>query len=515
MRAVAYCRVSTNKDEQLDSLEGQQKFFDEYAKRNNYNLVKIYADEGKSGTKMKNRTELLRLLSDAERKAFDVVFIKDVSRLARNTVDFLTSIRNLKHLGVWVVFVNYDQTSSDSSEFMLTMLSAIAQEESANMSKRVKFGKKMNAQNGRVPSFVFGYDKKAGDYFNLDINENEAKVVRDVFDMYVNKNMGMSRIANEINTRGVKTKRGCEWSQEAIKRLITNKIYIGQVINGKEEVEDFLTGKRRKRSEEEYQIVEKEEFRLISDDIFYKAQRLLETRFDAYHITGERQSDKHIFSKLIKCKICGNSFRRTVRTYNNTYVKWVCLTRNAKGACACGNATVVDESGLIDEIKTYFVSVLKDKNSVIQNIIKEFNRQYKSKDENERTEKDIISKIEKLRKSKKKYMEMYQNDVIGIDELKRETKPIDEDISKLEDEVKFIRANLSKSDILKGELTETFNGIEGILSSNEITNSMLSRIIERIIVDECGKIDISLKLLNDIGLDNSVLITCNHTQRCD
>ena len=142
MKVVAYCRVSTNKEEQLDSLESQQKFFGEYSKRNGYSLIKIYADEGKSGTKMKNRTELLKMLSDANKGLFDVVLIKDVSRLARNTLDFLTSIRKLKALGIKVIFVNYDQTSSDSSEFMLTMLSAIAQEESANISKRVKFGKK-------------------------------------------------------------------------------------------------------------------------------------------------------------------------------------------------------------------------------------------------------------------------------------------------------------------------------------------------------------------------------------
>ena len=99
MKAVAYCRVSTNKDEQLDSLEAQQRFFAEYAVKNHFELVKIYADEGKSGTKMKNRTELLKMLSDASRGIFETVLIKDVSRLARNTVDFLTSIRKLKTLG--------------------------------------------------------------------------------------------------------------------------------------------------------------------------------------------------------------------------------------------------------------------------------------------------------------------------------------------------------------------------------------------------------------------------------
>ena len=163
--AVAYCRVSTNKDEQLDSLEAQQEFFQLYAQNHGYQLVEIYADEGKSGTRMRNRTELLRLLADAQERRFDTVLIKDVSRLARNTVDFLTSIRRLKALDIAVIFINYDYTQAESSEFMLTMLSAIAQEESANTSKRVKFGKNLNAQKGRVPNFIYGYNKLPGEYF--------------------------------------------------------------------------------------------------------------------------------------------------------------------------------------------------------------------------------------------------------------------------------------------------------------------------------------------------------------
>jgi DNA invertase Pin-like site-specific DNA recombinase len=241
MNAVAYCRVSTSKDEQLDSLEAQQNFFAEYAKKNGYNLIKIYPDEGKSGTKIKNRTQLLKLLVDASRKQFDVVLIKDVSRLARNTVDFLTSIRQLRSYGIKVVFVNYDQTSSDSSEFMLTLLSAIAQEESANTSKRVKFGKKMNAENGRVPNFVYGYDKIKGEYFSLSINESEAKIVKRIFEMYVSGNYGQNKIAMQLNKEGLKTKRGCKWSQNAVSRILSNTIYIGIVANGKEEVEDFLS----------------------------------------------------------------------------------------------------------------------------------------------------------------------------------------------------------------------------------------------------------------------------------
>lgn len=506
MRVVAYCRVSTNKNEQLDSLDSQQKFFNEYSKRNNYNLVNIYADEGKSGTKMKNRTELLKLLSDADKGVFDMVLIKDVSRLARNTLDFLTSIRKLKSLGIRVVFVNYDQTSSDSSEFMLTMLSAIAQEESANISKRVKFGKKMNAEKGRVPNLIFGYDKIPGDYFNLQINEKESELVKEIFNMYVEKNMGENRIAFELNRRGLKTKRNCKWSQNAISRILSNEIYIGKIINGKESVEDFLTGKRVSVKKEDWLITLRPELKIIDDKIFEKAKAIKLERRDMFNITGERKVEKNVFSKLIKCSCCGASFRRQVRTYKNTYIKWICSGRNYNGIESCPNKTSIDENELLNEIKKYFIDILKDKPNSSKNIINEFHKKYKEKTDNEVMEKDILSQLQKFKKSKRKYTEMYDNDVITMAELKEKTTELNKSILELEERLEFIRNNINRSDMLKNNLEETFKDIENLISDEKITNNLLNRIIQKITVNEKGEIDIYLKLLNDIGLDETVQV---------
>ena len=244
-RVAVYVRVSTDNLGQETSYELQKNYYEEFVlKHPNWSLVKIYADKGISGTSTKHRVALNQMLADSRAGKIDLIITKSVSRLARNTLDFLTSIRKLKALGIKVIFVNYDQTSSDSSEFMLTMLSAIAQEESANISKRVKFGKKINAEKGRVPNLIYGYDKIPGDYFNLSINETESAVVKQIFDMYTEKNMGENRIALELNRRGLKTKRNCKWSQNAVARILSNEIYIGKIVNGKETVEDFLTGKR-------------------------------------------------------------------------------------------------------------------------------------------------------------------------------------------------------------------------------------------------------------------------------
>ena len=202
MNIVAYCRVSTEKNDQLNSLEAQKEFFLEYTKRTGDTLVKLYADEGISGTKIKNRKEFLRMLADAEKGLFDMVVVKDISRFARNTVDLLQSVRRLKELGIETQFLTANMTSMGNSEFVLTIFGALAQEESANTSKRVKFGKKINAEKGRVPNIVYGYDKTIGDYFNLTINEEEARNVRQMFDWYTKEGYGGAKIANLLNDKG-------------------------------------------------------------------------------------------------------------------------------------------------------------------------------------------------------------------------------------------------------------------------------------------------------------------------
>ena len=291
MNIAAYCRVSTEKEDQLNSLEAQKTFFLEYTARSGDNLVKLYADEGLSGTKIKNRKQFLRMMADAELGLFDMVVVKDISRFARNTVDLLQNIRRLRELGIETQFLTANMTSMGNSEFVLTVFGALAQEESANTSKRVKFGKKINAEKGRVPNIVFGYDKTIGDYFNLTINKAEADVIRQIYQWYLNEGYGVSKISYMLNERGIKTKRGCKWTQNAVSRILENELYTGKVINGKEEVADFLTGRRASKSEDEWYVVERPDLRIISDEDFDQARRLKTERGIKFKVDKQRHSN--------------------------------------------------------------------------------------------------------------------------------------------------------------------------------------------------------------------------------
>ena len=506
MNIAAYCRVSTDKSDQLNSLETQKEFFLEYTKRTGDNLIKLYADEGISGTKIKNRKEFQRMLADAEKGLFDMVVVKDISRFARNTVDLLQSVRKLKSLGIETQFLTANMTSMGNSEFVLTIFGALAQEESANTSKRIKFGKKMNAEKGRVPNIVFGYDKTIGDYFNLSINENEAKAIRQIFQWYTEEGYGGSKIANMLNERGIKTKRGNNWSQNSVCRILTNEIYTGKIINGKEEIAAFLTGQRKEKDESEWLVTIRPELRIIEDEVFDKAQDILKGRHDSFKITHERQSNKYLFSTLIKCKECGWSFRRTVRQYKNTYVRWVCSGHNGKGADSCLNAVTVDEEELIQALQEYFQEILSKKKKVINYVIKEFQRVYKAKDENIEYEKQLNAELNKLRKSREKYMDMYTDDLISREELNEKIGGMRKEIERLENELKMVSYHLTKGEQLEAILNSTFKQLEDITDVHEMTNAQLKRLIQKIEVDKEGNVDIYLRLIGDLGLDEAVLI---------
>lgn len=506
MNIAAYCRVSTDKSDQLNSLEAQKRFFTEYTQHTGDTLVRLYADEGISGTKTKNRKEFLQLMQDAERGVFEMVVVKDISRFARNTVDLLQNIRKLKSLGIETLFLTANMTSMGNSEFILTIFGALAQEESANTSKRIKFGKKLNAENGRVPNLVYGYDKTPGEYFSLRVNGPEAAVVREIYERYVSAGDGTSRIANALNTRGVKTKRGCVWSQNAVCRILTNELYAGRVVNGRQEVADFLTGERRDTDETEWLVTERPELAIIDAETFEKAQDIMRSRGRAFKVDKTRHSNQYLFSTIIKCKECGWSFRRVIRTYKNTYVRWVCSGHNGRGEDCCENKTVLDEEELIEILQNYFAALVKNKKQVTENIVAEFTRVYKVRDENVDYEKQLRAKLAKLEKLRTKYMDMYADDLISRQELNKKLSGTKDEKQRLENELKLTAYNITKGEQLKTILDRTFAAVESVADVHTMTNAQLREIVERIEVDRDGNVDIYLRLLGELGLDEHILI---------
>lgn len=509
MKIAAYCRVSTEKEAQIDSLEKQIEFFNEFTKKNGYELYKLYADEGISGKQIKHRKQFQQMMIDAKAKKFDKVVVKDVSRFARNTVDLLQSVRDLKSYGVQVDFLNNGEVMEGGSEFILTILGAMAQQESANMSKRVKFGKDITAKKGRVPNLVFGYDKIPDERYTLKINEEEAKIVKEIFESYVYKGIGTTKIAWNLNDRGIRTKKTkSKLVQTSIVRMLKNPIYTGRVTNKKSEVTDFITGTRKDLPEEEWIVVERPEMRIISDELFNRAQELLEQRSKEFKLNNKREKTEYVFSTLIYCKHCGYSFRRIKRKYKEDgpeYIRWVCSGRNSMGVNHCPNTTVIDEEELLNAIKEYLKSIISNKKNFMKAVEKEFEKITKLRKNNERNEESLLKEIEKVTVKKQKYMEMFQNEIINIQELKKYTNPLNEDIARLERELKLITSEIKEKDVLEKELNKTIKTVDDILNNQTITNAMLKTIIDVIEVDSDSNVEVRLKLLNEIGTNEPVI----------
>lgn len=500
MKIAAYCRVSTDKAEQLTSLAHQKDFFIAYAGRNGHTLYRVYADEGITGTSLKNRLEFNRLMQDARRACFQTVVVKDVSRLARNTVDFLVSIRELKSMGINVIFLNANMDSMGDSEFILTLFSAMAQEESSNLSKRTKFGKRLNAEKGRVPQKLFGYDRI--DNFTLAIHPEEAAIVRKIFSLYTEQGLGCRTISLTLNRDGDRTKHGKEWNARGVRKILVNPIYKGTLINHKYEISDFLTGTQIKLPPEEQFLHHRPQWAIVSPEVFQNAQEILASRRIQY-TSGEpfrsaRYSSKHIFSTLIKCEHCGRSFTRKTYTYANTRIYWRCSTNDQYTAEQCDNRVCLEEPELLEQLREYFSSLIADKDAFIASILSCLDKQMPASQNPDLIKKDIEAKRKKLLSRKDRYQEMYANDILTIDELKDKVSAITEELTKLDMELEQLalsgKAIRNAEDILR-RCTEE---IHRFLELETFTNVDMRRILDHISVDRDGHVRVVLKKFEDI-----------------
>ncbi|MDE7245362.1 MAG: recombinase family protein [Oscillospiraceae bacterium] len=494
MKIAAYCRVSTDRADQLNSLETQKKFFVEYAEKNGHDLIRLYADEGLSGTKIRHRRQFQQMMADAELGLFDQLVVKDISRLARNTVDLLQSVRHLKALGIQTLFLTANMDSMGDSEFVLTMFGALAQEESANMSKRIKFGKRVNAERGRVPNLVYGYDKTIGDYFNLTINPEEAAIIRQMYDWYINDGYGANKIAATLNQQGRKTKQGRNWSQNAVCRILTNPLYTGKIINGKQEISDFLTSARVKKSADEWKIVDRPELRIITDEQFRRAGEIKAERNRKFRHDHKRQNSKYLFSTLIQCKECGWSFRRVSRTYQNTYVRWTCSKRNGQGADQCENAVSLEENALMDKLDEYFRSLIQDRKKVIQMIRQELKKTYFGANTSEEDRKKLQSRLSKLERTRQKYLDLYADDLITRQELDKRLGSTREEIGHLEEQLRQMELTMLDDKTIDRMISQIFQNLDEFLTVRKLNNGQLKQLISKIEVDKDGNVDVYLRL---------------------
>ena len=499
MKIAAYCRVSTDKKEQQESLLHQKEFFTEYARRNGHMLVRLYADEGISGTSLKKREAFRHLLDDARLGLFEVVVVKDVSRFARNTVDALQSVRTLKALGINTLFINANMTSIGDGEFALTLFSAMAQEESNNLSKRVKWGKRINAEKGRVPPRVFGYDKV--DNFTLAVNETEAGVVRKIFALYIDRGLGCRTISMALNRDGDRTKLGNPWDARGVRRILGNPLYSGILINHKYEIEDFLTGKQVAIPEEERFYHQRPEWAIVPPERFRRAQEILALRRKQLD-PGEpfrqgRYSGRYPFSTLIKCAHCGRSFCRKSYTYQNTRVYWRCVTNDQYTAETCDNPVILDEKALLEALRQYVSARIGDRAAFIEKTLAQLDRLIPGVDPDQRR-RELQAKQKRLLQKRSRWQELYANDLLTIGELREKLGAVTGELHAVDTELERI-ALTSRLPSSAGEITQYHRREIGrFLELETVTNGDMRRLIDHILVSRDGNIQVFFRKFGDM-----------------
>ncbi|MBO5488900.1 MAG: recombinase family protein, partial [Eubacterium sp.] len=325
LRVAAYARVSTEKDDQMNSLSSQKSYFANYIKsQSNMELSEVYFDEGISGTQTGKRVGFNRMIKDALGGKFNLILTKEVSRFARNTVDTLSYTRKLKEAGVGVVFTidNIDTRDSDG-ELRLTIMASLAQEESRKTSERVKWGQQRRMEQGVVfGRDMLGYTVKHG---ILSINSEEAPVVKAIFHKYTNEGKGTHVIARELTREGLRPKCLSRWSSTVILRVLRNEKYVGDLCQKKTFTPDYLTHKKKYNRGEEKKIYIKDHHEAIIDrDLWDRTQKELKRRSPTDG-KGTRHSSRYWCSGKICCGECGSRFvSRTKKLQTGTYKAWRC-----------------------------------------------------------------------------------------------------------------------------------------------------------------------------------------------
>lgn len=315
LRVTFYARVSTDRYEQLNSLENQVTYFSNFIKeQENWTFVEGYVDEGISGTSVKKREDFLRMVDDAKKKKFDLILTKEISRFSRNTLDSIKYTQELLSNGVGVHFLSDNiNTFQPDSELRLTIMSSIAQEEIRKLSERVRFGYKRSVEKGIVPGSnnIYGYIKNKG---KLVIDEEQAKFIRLIFETYVSENIGVHRLGFKLfDEYGVTNYSGKPIAGTVIKNIIRNPKYKGYFCAHKETTVDYHDRKRKRFKRDEWIVYKDNETcpPIVSEELWDKANEILDARSKKHdQINKNNKYNKFPFSGLMHCYFDGATFVR-------------------------------------------------------------------------------------------------------------------------------------------------------------------------------------------------------------
>ncbi len=489
---AAYCRVSTDDDDQKNSFESQKSYFENYINQNlEWKLAGIYADEGISGTSTKKRKEFNRMIDDAETGKIDIIVTKEISRFARNTVDALQYTRKLREWGVSVIFINDNlDTLTQDSELWLTIRASMAQEESRKTSERVKWGQQRQMEKGVVfGNSVFGYDILEG---VLYVNEQQAEIVRMIFRLYLEEGMGTHILCHELENRGILSPSGdTKWKNASILRILKNEKYIGTLKQKKEITLDFLTHKKViNNGVEDFVIIENHHEPIITREMFEAVQREI-TRRRTTALDKSKHSNRYIWSGKIECAYCHAKFKRKIWNGKSDHpsVVWQCGENirngaeklNGQGVQIGCSSKAIHEEILRQGVQIALHEVTKHKDKIIREIKQDVKAVLLGKQSNQPSIEALCKKIEALEQKKTRLIELYTDGTLTRAEFDKSNEQYSLQAEAYRKELNMLTQEENRTNELRERLTQIDETIEKIAGFEEFSDEICKQVLSKIV----------------------------------
>ena len=503
LMVAAYCRVSTDEDEQINSYKAQIEYYtDKINKNPEWQMAGIFADEGISGTQAKKRPEFLKMIRLCRQGKIDLILTKSFSRFARNTVDSVDYIRELRALGIGVVSEKENMnTLNEDSEMLITILSCFAQAESESISKNVSWGVRQSFKNGKVPikySTLLGYRKGENDL--PEIIPDEAEIVKEIFRSYLD-GMSLKQIADSLNSQGVKTKhKNTTWKPEIVKGILKNEKYSGDAILQKTYVTDCITKKTRKNNGElPMYIVKNHHDPIISRNDFNRVQEEMARRSAKRNIAEKltkteqgKYSAKYALSELLICGECGTHYRRVTWTAKGfKEIKWRCINRIQYGKKECHNSPTIDEQPLQRAIVSAINEFCEVRNDV-ENVLRE-----------SVTEEFDVNLNGSVQAAQRRIDELAHNidELIKLATVPESTATAMADIEKFSEEMKALREFVEAEKLKQAKTEESTAEFDMVMKRFENENFAITeyddvvvrQLIEKITVMDKNTITVTFK----------------------
>lgn len=504
LRVTYYARVSTDKDEQINSLENQIQYYTELIQsKENWTYIKGYVDEGISGTTTKKRDSFNRMIADAKAGCFDFIITKEISRFSRSTFDSIKYTQELLEHDVGVLFQNDNINTLDSdSEFRLVVMAGVAQDEVRKLSERLKFGFRQAIKNGHVlgNDQLWGYDKKN---CVLTINEQEAKAVRRIFDLYANEQLGIRRISQKLYQEGFTSRKGNAFNELTIRHILCNPKYKGWYCANKTQSVDYRTKRKITLDESEWVMYPDPSIpAIVPEELWNRANVLYKQRGQQMmsHQNAAQFHNRYPYSGKIICEEHNASFHRQIlKSSKGEKEVWQCKVYRQRGRAGC-SAPQLHTIELDQVMSHIFNQLIQNKQAIVDTLI----HVLQSVSREHLYEQDITYMEETLsaiHKKKDRLLEMSIDGILSMEEFKIRNDTFNEQQTELEEKLKILHRDQANRKQSTEQMEKIRTAVEQELNfENGINSALVTTLLDHIVVKkESTKQQVYLEIYLKLG----------------